>query len=299
MIKRKMEMSIQPADALIEDDKDDIVSKYINPNPNCLCCNVPDISLKINQAYLNGKNYKTIIEEFSDEIKQKLGKKLDYKDLSDHFNSHFNHRGVAIAEYNRKYGMNQLVPTEQKQMRNIFTQLVGERINDLELLDLAMKEQIKRLKELEDLKQDRIEQKRTYQLDQLIMKQEAVTNNISTQLLSKLKIYQKAQFQSKQLEVMDKHLQFLDHKTASFLGLDSTVIEPTLAKEAERMYLKVVIENLVKRIKTAMDIVFKFDAQEKAQYFKELNRQFKGIENIINVEFQERLQNLKNIKEVP
>ena len=296
MIKKK-KVDIRPADSLTRDDRENLVSDYITPDPKCVCCNIPVLSLRINRAYLDGKNYTTIIEEFKEEVRKEIGRYLSFKDLSTHFSKHFNHKGVAIAEYNRKYGMNQLVPLEQREMKDIFCALVTTGINDLETLDLAMKEQVKRLKELEDLKKERIKEKRTYNLENIIMKQEAIMDNLQGKILEKLKIWQKAQFQSKQMEIMDRQMQFLDHKTADFLGLESgpIALEPGLAKEAEKVYLRIVIENLMKKIKIATDIALQVNQHEKAQYFKELNRQFKGVEKDIDVEFLEKLKDFKKI----
>lgn len=294
---RRKNATIQPPDSVIEEDKTDIISKYITPDAKCICCNMPGIALKINQAYLNGMTYIKIIEEFGDAVYSKIGKKLDHNILSVHFTKHFNHKGVAIAEYNRRHGMSLLPAVERRGMVDIFSSLVERRVSDLELLDLAMKEQIKRLKELEDIKKKKIEENRTYNIDQIIMKQEAIVDNLSKNILGKLQIWQKARFQTKQMEVMDQQLQFLDYKTASFLGIDQSKVnlEPGLAKEAERVYLRVVIENIIKRTRDALDVVLSLSQQDKAQFFKELNRQFKGIEKDINDEFGEKLNNFKNV----
>jgi len=40
-IDEKIKMSIQPIDALIHDDKDNIIAKYIEPDVTCICCNTP------------------------------------------------------------------------------------------------------------------------------------------------------------------------------------------------------------------------------------------------------------------
>ena len=296
-VVEKKKIKIFPGDSVLRDDSENLVSDYIVPDPDCVCCNIPVLSIKINRAYLDGKSYTAIIEEFGEEARA-LGKGLNHKNLSAHFTKHFNHKGVAIAEYNRKYGMNQLIPAERKEMKDIFCVLVNNRINDLETLDLAMKEQIKRLKELEDLKKERIQEKRTYNLENIIMKQEAIMDNLQGKVLEKLKIWQKAQFQSKQLEIMDRQMQFLDQKTADFLGLESgpIALEPGLAREAEKVYLRIVIENLMKKIKKATDIALTISQHEKAQYFKELNLQFKGVEKDIDTEFQEKLDNFKKVK---
>jgi len=295
--EEKIKMTIQPADALIQDDKDNIISKYIEPDPTCICCNTPGLAIRINKAYLDGLTYDEIAEKYGDEVEKKYDRKLTSGTLSNHFSSHFNFKGAAIAEYNRKHGLNKLPLAERKDMQTVFDALVGQRINDLELLDLAMKEQIKRMQELEDIKKQRIEQKRTHNIDQLIMKQEMIMNNLQMQILSKLKIWQKAQFQSKQMEVMDRQLQFLDHKTANFLGLEqgAYALEPGLAQEAEHMYLKVVIENLIKRVRSSLISTMNPDTSQTAQFFKELNREFRGIEKSIDSEFREKIRELKNI----
>jgi hypothetical protein len=295
MPEERMEIIIRPGDAVLKEDDTDIISKYINPNPKCLCCNEPKLALLINKAYLNGMSYTQIVTKYKEECLLKTGKILSVGLLSDHFTTHFNINGVAIAEYNRKYGLSNLQQSEQGELKDVFSALVNDKVHDLELLDLAMREQIKRMKELEDIKAERIKEGKTNNIDQIIMKQEVIMNNLQSQLLSKLKLWQRSQIQSKQLEIMDRQLQFLDHKTANFLGLDPNItLEPMLAKEAERLYLKIVIENLIKRVKKALDSLV-ISTQDKGQYLKELQRQFNGIEKEIDLEFQDKIKNLKNI----
>jgi len=292
----KTNIVIRPGDALLKEDDTDFISKYVNPSPKCVCCNEPKLSLEINKSYLNGKSYSEIVAKYKEECLLKTGRTLNVALLSEHFTNHFNIKGVAIAEYNRKYGFSKLPAAEQSELKDIFSALVDDKVHDLELLDMAMREQVKRMKELEDLKTERIKEQRTANIDQLIMKQESIMHNLQSQLLSKLKLWQRSQFQNKQLEIMDRQLQFLDHKTASFLGLEAgIVLEPMLAKEAEKMYLKIVIENLIKRVKKALDASLSVSMQDKAQYLQELQRQFKGIEKEINDEFQSKIKDLKNI----
>lgn len=198
----------KPIDTLVQEDKDSIIVKYINPNPKCICCNLPGIAIKINKAYLSGSTYKQIIETFSEEVSIATGKKLEIGQLSDHFTKHFDCTGAAIAEYNRKTGLNNLPMSEQNEMKDIFSVLTQRRVSDLEVLELSMKEQIKRLQELETIKQDRINEGRTFNLENLIMKQEQIMNNLQMNVISKLKMWSKAMLQSKQTEFLDRQLQF-------------------------------------------------------------------------------------------
>lgn len=290
------EIQISHANTVAEDDRENFIGKYIEPNPKCVCCNIPNLSLSINQAYLDGMTYAQIVEKFADAVFERSGKKLTPAILSKHFTEHFNIKGVAIAEYNRKYGMRDLSTTEQGQMKDVFSALVSKRVSDLELLDAAMREQVKRMRELEDIKKERIEQGRTYNLDNIIMKQEMIMNNLQTQVLSKLKLYQQAKVQSKQMEVMDRQLQFLDPKTASFLGFeDGMPIEPKLAKEAERLYLQVVLQNIAKIMKECLEAVLALEKSEMTQYFQEFNRRASVLEGIVDTEFKEKLKNLKSV----
>ena len=129
------------------------------------------------------------------------------------------------------------------------------------------------------------------------MKQETIAHNLQTQVLAKLKIWQKAQFQSKQIEYMDKTMQFLDQKTANFLGIElGEDLDPKLAKQAERLYLKTVLENIVERMNISMDIALHVSAQQKAQYFTEFKRQCKDIEDKINEKYKGVLRNLKEVR---
>lgn len=290
------EIIIRPSDVVLDDDKDNLVKEYINPDPKCICCNIPKVSLKINEAYLDGLSYQEIIDKFGVEVFNISQKKLTKKVLSEHFTKHFNFKGSAIAAYNRKKGMNSLAPVEQTQMVSVFDALTTKRINDLELLDLTMQENIKRLQELEDLKKDRIKNKRTYNIEQLIMRQVEIQKIIQEQVLSKLKLWKSSQLQNKQMELMERQLQFLDKKTASFLGLQQDVLEPALAKEAERLYLEAVITNLLKPVRATLERVFKPDTSKIAHFFKELKKKFKNLEDSINDDYQKKIKNLKRVE---
>jgi hypothetical protein len=287
---------VHPVDTLIEEDKESIISKYINPKVNCVCCNLPGIAIKINKAYLSGSNYKQIIEEFSEEVNLAIGKKLELSQLSEHFSKHFDCTGAAIAEFNRKVGLTKLPGDEQKEMKDIFSVLTERRINDLELLELSMKEQVKRLQELENIKNERLKEGRTFNLENLIMKQEMIMNNLQMNIISKLKMWSKAMLQSKQAEFLERQLQFLDTKTADFLGIKADAINPAIYKEAEKIYLKTVIESIIKRIKSSADHALSADQHEKAQFYKEFQRELIGIEEEINSVFSTKIKDLKEVR---
>ncbi|MDD5650026.1 MAG: hypothetical protein PHF86_06385 [Candidatus Nanoarchaeia archaeon] len=290
------QLEIRPIDTLIEEDKDSIVSKYIQPDPHCPCCNLPSIAIRINRAYLAGSTYKSIVEEFSEEVLLATGKNLELATVSEHFSKHFECTGAAIAEFNRKMGFGNLPAIEQKEMKDVFSVLASRRVNDLELLELSMKEQIKRLQELDTIKNDRIKEGRTFNLENLIMKQETIMNNLQMNVISKLKMWSKAMLQSKQAEYLDRQLQFLDPKTADFLGLKAESINPALYKEAERLYLRTVIECLIKRIKSSVDTSLSVDQHEKAQFYKEFQRELVGIEEEINKSFEAKVKDLKDVR---
>jgi hypothetical protein len=289
-------LELHPIDTLLVEDKDSIVSKYIQPNPNCPCCNLPSIAIRINKSYLAGSTYKQIVEEFSEEVLLTTGKNLELSTVSEHFAKHFECTGAAIAEFNRKMGFSNLPAVEQKEMKDIFSVLTLNRVNDLELLELSMKEQIKRLQELDTIKNDRIKEGRTFNLENLIMKQETIMNNLQMNVISKLKMWSKAMLQSKQAEYLDRQLQFLDPKTADFLGLKAETVNPALYKEAERLYLRTVIECVVKRIKSSVDASLSVDQHEKAQFYKEFQRELTGIEDEINKTFEARVKDLKEVR---
>jgi len=296
MPRESKEIVVRPIDTLVEEDKDSYVTKYIQPISSCVCCNLPGIALKINKAYLSGFSYKQIVQEFGDEVLLATGKKLELFTVSDHFTKHFECSGAAIAEFNRKAGFNNLSVSEQKQMKDIFSVLTERRVNDLELLELSMKEQVKCLQELEKIKQDRINEGRTFNLENLIMKQEAIVNNLQSNVISKLKMWSKAMLQSKQAEYLERQLQFLDPMTAEMLGLKSEAVSPVMYKEAEKLYLKTVIDCLVKRIKISLEISMNVDQHIKAAFYKELQSQFAGIEEEISKVFEEKLKLLKDVR---
>jgi len=293
---QKKLIEARPIDTLIEEDKDSYVTKYIQPQSACVCCNLPVISLKINKAFLAGSSYRQIVEEFGNEVIVSTGKKLELSTVSDHFTNHFECTGAAIAEFNRKMGFSNLPVVEQNQMKDIFSVLTQNKINDLELLEFSMKEQIKRLQELEEIKVARITEGRTFNLENLIMKQEMVMNNLQSNVISKLKMWSKAMLQSKQAEFLDRQLQFLDPKTADFLGLKSEAVNPSFFKEAEKLYLKIVIEAVAKRIKSSVDVALLIDQQQKAQFYKEFQKELSGIEEEINTTFGLRLKDLKEVR---
>jgi hypothetical protein len=295
-MKRRKNIEVHPIDTLIQEDETDVISKYIQPHSNCVCCNLPEIAIKINKAYLAGSSYKQIVQEFSEQVFAATGKNLELSNVSEHFSKHFECTGAAIAEFNRKMGFSNLPAVEQNEMKDIFSVLTQRRVNDLEILEFSMKEQVKRLQELEKIKNDRINEGRTFNLENLIMKQEMIMNNLQMNLISKLKMWSKAMLQSKQAEYLDRQLQFLDPKTADFLGLKADSINPALYKEAERLYLKIVIESLVKRIKSSVDVSLSIDQHEKAQFYKEFQRELVGIEDDINKTFEERLKALKEVR---
>lgn len=293
----KMRMIVKSVDSVLEDDNEGTISKYIEPVASCICCNTPGLSIKINEAHLSGFSHREIIKMFSEDCRKKTGRTLDLRMLTEHFEEHFNSTGVAIAEYNKRKGMANLQPQEKKQLGNIFEALVHDRINDLEVLDLALKEQIKRLQQLQEIKEQRITEGRIDNIESLIMKEEIIIQNLQTNVLNKLKVWQKAKFQSKQLEILDKHSQFLNTKTANFLGIEQTdlMTDPKFAKMAESQYLKVVLENIIKRVDSSLEIVIKLDQYQKSEIYRELNRQCKGIEKEINDQFQEVLKSMKEV----
>lgn len=298
MKKEKKEIEIFPVDALLQDDKEGLIGNYLIPSPSCPCCNIPNLSWRINEAYLNGFAYKEIIEMFGEEVLKRTGSKLDQSSLSDHFGTHFNDKGAAIAYYNRKKGMAGLPVAEQGKMKDIFSVIVQERVNDLELLEMSFKEQIKRMKELEDIKTERLQQGRTFGLDELIMKQSQILDALQSQILQKFKIWQKARLQNKQMEFMDKQTQWIDGKTADFLGvnLGNTVMDPNMYKEAEKLYIKVVIKNIMGKLHKSLDLVIQLDQYKKIDLFKELMKQFEGIEEEIDAEFKIKLKDVKEVK---
>jgi hypothetical protein len=289
-------LEVRPIDTLIEEDKDFFISKYIQPHPECPCCNLPSTAIKINKAYLAGSTYKQIVEEFTEEVLLSTGKNLELSVVSEHFSKHFECTGAAIAEFNRKMGFSNLPAVEQRDMKDIFSVLTQRKVNDLELLELSMMQQIKRLQELDEIKNERIKEGRTFNLENLIMKQETIMNNLQANVISKLKMWSKAMLQSKQAEFLDRQLQFLDPKTADFLGVQADTINPAVYKEAERLYLRTVIESLIKRIKSSVDISLSIDQHEKAQFYKEFQKELVGIEEDINKSFEAKMKDLKEVR---
>jgi hypothetical protein len=296
----KLEIVIRTPDTLEHEDKDELIAKYITPHAKCVCCNLPRYSLLINEAYLNGFTYEKIVEQYGQQVFDKTGQKLEKGVLAEHFNNHFNFKGAAIAEYNRRRGMSLLPVQEKAKMRGIFDTLVDENINDLEVLQLTMREQVKGLKELEEIKMQRISEKRVFNLDSLIMKQHAIRNDIINGVLSKLKFWQKTLVDAKVTEQRERFLDFLDKKTADFLGIETATLtsDPKLTKEIERMYLTVVIDHLLKRVKDSMQQALSVNQQSMSQFLKEFKRQCIGIELEITNDFRERVKNIKNIKNV-
>ena len=129
----KEKINIMIPMAIEKEDDNDILLKYMTIDPKCLCCNLPYFAVKINEAYLSGFSYEQILNQYGEKISNKTGEKISLSMLVKHFSDHFNFKGAAVAEYNRKKGMNNLPAEQQKQMRDIFKVLVDERINDLKV----------------------------------------------------------------------------------------------------------------------------------------------------------------------
>jgi len=291
-IKRKI--NIKPVDAVLEDDKEGIISKYINPDPTCPCCNLPGISVKINQSYLNGFKYKEIIEKYSEQIEKKHNRKLTVGDLSTHFTNHINHKAAAIAEFNRKHGMTNLSQDEKEEITGIAKSLAVRELGDLELFQRTVEEDVNLVIELDDIIKKRIKEGRDGNIENTMMKKHQVLADLRISFIEKAKMMQKALVQSKQMEVIDKQLQFLDVKTANVLGISSQTLSPALYKESEKLYLKIVLSSIIKRIEQCFDTL-EIDQVQKTHFFRELKKEFKGIENFINEEFKKKVSNLKEV----
>ena len=291
------EIKLLPIDTIQEEDEH-FLAKYIQPDNHCICCNMPKYAVAINKAYLSGMDFKDIINRYKDEIFDKYGKKLTVTVLKTHFDKHFNAQAIAVHEYNAKYGeMPLLVPSERKEMKSIFSTLVSERINDIELLDAAMKECLKKLKELQEIKEIELESGQTSGLKSLIMSEERILNNLQNNILTKLKIFVHAKYQSKQMELNDRHLDFLDPIMATVLESNGMgMIEPKMAKEAEHVYLKLVITKIIKLVRDSMNKTLRVTQQEKTNFFKDLQRSFIGIQEVIEKDFKDSLKEMRKAK---
>ena len=290
----KKEIKIKPMDAVIEDDKEGIISKYINPDQNCPCCNLPGISVKINQAYLNGFKYKDIIDKYFDVVEKKYNRKIDIRTLSIHFTHHINHKAAAIAEFNRKHGMRDIPVEEKEEIKGIAKSLIIKELDDLELFQRTVEEDINLVIELDDIIKKRVKEGRDANVENTMMKKHQILTDLRLSFIEKAKVMQKALIQSKQMEVIDKQLQFLDFKTINLLGIGTQTLSPALYKESEKLYLKIVITHLMKRIERCFDRL-SLDQIQKTQYFRDLKNEFKGIEVDINNDFKSKIGNLKEI----
>ena len=81
-----------------------------------------------------------------------------------------------------------------------------------------------------------------------------------------------------------------------FSLLKEEAINPAIYKEAEKLYLKTVIEGIIKRIKSSADHSLSVDMHEKAQFYKEFQRELIGIEEEINSSFAIKIKDLKEVR---
>jgi hypothetical protein len=177
-IEEKEEIEIRPIDIIDVEDKDGIISKYLNPIANCPCCNLPKISIEINKAYLNGFTYTKIVEKYNADVEVKLGRRLTISALSEHFSKHLNSKGAAVAEYNRSFGMVNLPESEKNEMKQIALALKDKRLDDLTLFQRTLEEEFKIIADIDELADQRMNESRKEEAINLRMKKHEILASI-------------------------------------------------------------------------------------------------------------------------
>ena len=197
--------------ATAEDEKEDevfeditkkpdneLINDYLRPNAKCIICSTPIWSVKVNKAYLDGKSYSDIINEYTLKFEERTGRSLNKSLLHRHFNSHFDARAAAIAEYNKRRQDSLKSGATSTVQRDIFKLATNKYLDELEIFDTTAKEMITKYQELENIIEEKKLNSKTAGLDDLIIKQAQILTALNKQAISKFKALSKANLEGKQ-----------------------------------------------------------------------------------------------------
>jgi hypothetical protein len=269
----------------------EIIEEYLRPNTRCILCTTPIWSLKLNKAFLDGRSYNEMIDEFSTKFEERSGRSLNKSLLHRHFKSHFDARAAAIAEYNkrRKNACDSPIPTTTAQ-RDIFKLATSKYLDELEMFDATAKEMIQKYQELETIIVEKKAAGKSFGIDELIVKQASLLNALNKQAISKFKALSKVDLENKQGQFLTQ-LSFIGNKAVSGLaqfGKQQMLVTPL---EAEKIYINVVIRQILARLEDPLKCTFGTVTKDtKTLFFRELRKSMEGIEDAISIDFDHRMK---------
>lgn len=270
----------------------ELVSDYLHANSRCILCTTPIWSLKINKAYLDGKSYGDIINEFSQKIEERTGRSLNKSLLHRHFKSHFDARAAAISEYNKKRQDSVKSSSVSSSNKDIFKLLTNKYLDELEIFDATAKELITKYDELEQLINIKREKNVTAGIDELIIKQAQILNVLNKQAISKFKALSKANLEGKQSQFLSQ-LSFIGAKAITGSGTNQRLD----ARETEDIYLQVVVKQMLARLEDPLKAAFgTVTNDQRMLFFRELKKSLTGIQEGITIDFERQVKNTNEQK---
>lgn len=295
-IQKENDQEIEYSEEELKEDiekksDNDIINDYLKVNQRCILCTTPVWSLKLNKAYLDGKTYSQMIAEYSDKFEERTGRSLNKSLLHRHFKSHFDARAAAIAEYNkRQITTNPNIIPASNHQRDIFQLATQKFLDELEIFDATAKELIGKYKELENLIDDKRSAGKTFGIDELIMKQAQILNALNKQAISKFKALSKVDLENKQGQFLSQ-LSFIGNKAVG--GLSQVNNKQRIpADELEKMYLGVVIKQILARLEEPLKRTFGLiPVDQKTLFYRELKKSVEGIQDAISIDFEKQIKN--------
>jgi len=278
----------------VKKSDNELVGDYLKPSSKCIVCSTPIWSLKVNKAYLDGKSFNDIINEYSPKFEERTGRALNKSLLHRHFKSHFDARAAAIAEYNKRRQDEPAARVSDSQ-RDIFKLATSKYLDELEIFDATAKELITKYQELETMILEKKDSGKTRGLDDLIIKQAQILNVLNKQAISKFKALSKANLEGKQGQFLSQ-LSFIGAKAISGAQNQSSLVN---ARESEDIYLRTVIKQIIARLDDPLKLTFgKIDKEQKMLFFRELKKSLTGIEQGISTDFSNQIKALNEQKQI-
>lgn len=270
----------------------ELINDYLRPNAKCIVCSTPIWSVKVNKAYLDGKSYSDIINEYTLKFEERTGRSLNKSLLHRHFNSHFDARAAAIAEYNKRRQDSLKSGATSTAQRDIFKLATNKYLDELEIFDTTAKEMITKYQELENIIEEKKLSSKTAGLDDLIIKQAQILTALNKQAISKFKALSKANLEGKQGQFLSQ-LSFIGSKAIAGVNSPKTLID---AKETEDLYLRVVIKQILARLEEPLKTFGEISVDQRLLFFRELKKSMIGIENGISADFDRQVKALNDQK---
>lgn len=265
----------------------ELVNDYLHANSRCILCTTPIWSLKVNKAYLDGKSYSEIINEFSQKIEERTGRSLNKSLLHRHFKSHFDARAAAISEYNKKRQDSIKSSPTSSSNKDIFKLLTNKYLDELEIFDATAKELIIKYNELEGLIDTKKEKNVTAGIDELILKQAQILNVLNKQAISKFKALSRANLEGKQSQFLSQ-LSFIGAKAITGSGTNQRLD----ARETEDIYLQVVVKQMLARLEDPLKAAFgTITNDQRLLFFRELKKSLTGVQEGITADFERQIKN--------